>query len=115
VTVGCVSSGRPRSWQCCDWCYGVLVVDRAKFPSDTLSRHILHPPGVAALQRWGLLDRLTSTGCPPIDTYAFDFGPFTLAGAPGTAERANPDGGALLEHHGKLRARRDAELRADLA
>jgi 2-polyprenyl-6-methoxyphenol hydroxylase-like FAD-dependent oxidoreductase len=66
--------------------YRVLVVDRATFPSDTLSTHILHPPGAAALKRWGLLDRLASTGCPPIDTYAFDFGPFTLAGAPGTAE-----------------------------
>jgi 2-polyprenyl-6-methoxyphenol hydroxylase-like FAD-dependent oxidoreductase len=41
---------------------------------------------VVALERWGLLDRLVSTGCPPIDTYAFDFGPFTLSGAPGTAE-----------------------------
>src|SRR4029453_14250676 len=44
-----------------------------------------HPPGVAALRRWGLLDRLLATGCPPIHTYVFDFGPFTLAGAPGTA------------------------------
>src|SRR6266567_1100414 len=64
--------------------YKVLVVARATFPSDTLSTHIVHPPGVAALQRWGLLDRLTATGCPPIDTYTFDFGPFTLSGAPGT-------------------------------
>jgi 2-polyprenyl-6-methoxyphenol hydroxylase-like FAD-dependent oxidoreductase len=39
---------------------------------------------VAALRRWGLLDRLLATGCPPIHTYTFDFGPFTLSGAPGT-------------------------------
>jgi 2-polyprenyl-6-methoxyphenol hydroxylase-like FAD-dependent oxidoreductase len=64
--------------------YKVLAVDRASFPSDTLSTHILHPPGAGAMKRWGLLDRLTATGCPPIDTYAFDFGPFTIAGAPGT-------------------------------
>lgn len=62
----------------------VLVVDRATFPSDTISTHLIHPPGVAALRRWGLLDRLVATGCPPIDTYAFDFGPITIAGAPGT-------------------------------
>ena len=36
-----------------------------------------------ALSRWGLLDRLVATGCPPIHTYAFDFGAFTIAGAPG--------------------------------
>jgi 2-polyprenyl-6-methoxyphenol hydroxylase-like FAD-dependent oxidoreductase len=38
------------------------------------------------LQRWGLLDKVVASGCPPIDTHAFDFGPFTLSGAP------DPDG-----------------------
>jgi 2-polyprenyl-6-methoxyphenol hydroxylase-like FAD-dependent oxidoreductase len=66
--------------------YDVLLVDRATFPSDTVSTHLVHPPGVAALRRWGLLDRVVATGCPPIHTYAFDFGPFVLAGAPGTVE-----------------------------
>jgi 2-polyprenyl-6-methoxyphenol hydroxylase-like FAD-dependent oxidoreductase len=61
----------------------VLLVDRATFPSDTISTHLVHPPGVDALRRWGLLDRLRATGCPPIHTYAFDLGPLTLAGAPG--------------------------------
>jgi 2-polyprenyl-6-methoxyphenol hydroxylase-like FAD-dependent oxidoreductase len=63
----------------------VLLVDRATFPSDTVSTHLLHPPGVAALDRWGLLGRLVATGCPPIDTYVFDFGPVTIEGRPGTA------------------------------
>jgi len=64
----------------------VLVVDRATFPSDTISTHLIHPPGVSALKRWGLLDRLVATGCPPIDTYAFDFGPITIAGSPAIDE-----------------------------
>jgi 2-polyprenyl-6-methoxyphenol hydroxylase-like FAD-dependent oxidoreductase len=63
--------------------YRVLAVDRATFPSDTVSTHLIHPPGVAALRRWGLLDRVVATGCPAIHTYAFDFGPFTLTGSPG--------------------------------
>lgn len=66
--------------------YKVLVVDKATFPSDTISTHLIHPPGVAALKRWGLLERLVATGCPPIDTYAFDFGAFTISGSPGTAD-----------------------------
>jgi 2-polyprenyl-6-methoxyphenol hydroxylase-like FAD-dependent oxidoreductase len=66
--------------------YRVLIVDRATFPSDVVSTHVVHPLGAAALARWGLLDRLVATGCPPIHTYAFDFGPFTLAGSPGTTE-----------------------------
>jgi 2-polyprenyl-6-methoxyphenol hydroxylase-like FAD-dependent oxidoreductase len=66
--------------------YDVLLVDRATFPSDTVSTHLVHPPGVAALRRWGLLDAVVASGCPPIHTYAFDFGAFVLAGTPGTAE-----------------------------
>jgi 2-polyprenyl-6-methoxyphenol hydroxylase-like FAD-dependent oxidoreductase len=64
--------------------YRVLLLDRATFPSDTLSTHVVQPLGVAALARWGLLDRLITTDCPPIHTYAFDFGPVTITGSPGT-------------------------------
>jgi 2-polyprenyl-6-methoxyphenol hydroxylase-like FAD-dependent oxidoreductase len=38
------------------------------------------------MKRWGLLDRLVASGCPPIDNYSIDFGPFTIAGSPGTPE-----------------------------
>ena len=86
IVVGARCAGSPTASLLARNGYRVLVVDRAQFPSDTLSTHVLHPPGAAALKRWGLLDRLTATGCPPIDTYAFDFGPFTIAGAPGTAD-----------------------------
>jgi 2-polyprenyl-6-methoxyphenol hydroxylase-like FAD-dependent oxidoreductase len=66
--------------------YRVLLVDRATFPSDTISTHVVQPRGVSALSRWGLLDRLIATGCPPIHTYSFDFGPFEISGSPGTYE-----------------------------
>lgn len=62
--------------------YRVLAVDRATFPSDTISTHLIHPPGVAILERWGILQRILATGCAPIHTYAFDFGAFTLEGSP---------------------------------
>ncbi len=60
----------------------VLVVDRSTFPSDTVSTHFIHAPGVAALERWGILDKIVATGCPPVDTYSFDFGPITIEGTP---------------------------------
>ncbi len=60
--------------------YRVLLVDRATFPSDTLSTHLIHAPGVAALQRWGLLDEVLATGCPAVEGYSFDFDFFTIAG-----------------------------------
>jgi flavin-dependent dehydrogenase len=84
IVIGARCAGSPTAMLLARMGCKVLVVDRATFPSDTLSTHVVHPPGVAALQRWGLLGRLVATGCPPIDTYAFDFGPFTLSGAPGT-------------------------------
>jgi 2-polyprenyl-6-methoxyphenol hydroxylase-like FAD-dependent oxidoreductase len=85
IIVGARCAGSPTAMLLAQKGYKILVVDKATFPSDTISTHLIHPPGVAALQRWGLLDRLLTTGCPPIDTYAFDFGPFTISGTPGTA------------------------------
>src|SRR5262245_9006740 len=86
IVVGARCAGSPTAMLLARKGYRVLVVDRATFPSDTVSTHIVHPPGVAALLRWGLLDGVTSSGCPPIDTYAFDFGPLTIEGAPGTPD-----------------------------
>src|SRR5689334_9973668 len=51
----------------------VLVVDRARFPSDTLSTHQLQVPAVARLRRWGLLDRVAS-GTPATRRVRFDQG-----------------------------------------
>jgi 2-polyprenyl-6-methoxyphenol hydroxylase-like FAD-dependent oxidoreductase len=85
IIVGARCAGSPTAMLLARKGYRVLVVDRATFPNDTVSTHVMQPRAAAALARWGLLDRLVSTGCPPIHTYAFDFGPFTIAGSPGTA------------------------------
>jgi 2-polyprenyl-6-methoxyphenol hydroxylase-like FAD-dependent oxidoreductase len=58
----------------------VLAVDRARFPSDTLSTHQIQVPGVARLRRWGLLDRLAAAGTPATRQVRLDFGPVVLAG-----------------------------------
>ena len=60
----------------------MLLVDRATFPSDTLSTHYVHQPGVACLTRWGLLAQIARAHCPPIRTYTLDVGPFALTGTP---------------------------------
>jgi len=86
IIVGGRCAGSPTAMLLARKGYRVLLVDRATFPSDTVSTHILHPVGVAALARWGLLERLVTTGCPPIHTYAYDFGPFTIEGGPGTTD-----------------------------
>ncbi len=88
IVVGARCAGSPTAMLLARSGYRVLVVDRATFPSDTVSTHLIHPLGVAALARWGLLDRLTAAAgaSPPIDTYVVDFGPIVITGAPGTDE-----------------------------
>jgi 2-polyprenyl-6-methoxyphenol hydroxylase-like FAD-dependent oxidoreductase len=57
----------------------VLAVDRASFPSDTLSTHQVQVPGVARLARWGVLDQVLSAGTPPTRGVRFDMGQVTLS------------------------------------
>lgn len=82
VVIGARCAGAPTAMLLARRGYRVLVADRATFPSDTVSTHLIHPPGLAALDRWGLLTRVTGSGCPPIGTYRFDFGPFAIEGSP---------------------------------
>lgn len=85
IVVGARCAGSPTAMLLARKGYRVLAVDRATFPSDTVSTHHIHAPGVDALTRWGLLDRVVATGAPPTDTYVVDFGPFRITGKPGTA------------------------------
>src|SRR5829696_7928615 len=85
IVVGARCAGSPTAMLLARHGHRVLLVDRMSFPSDTVSTHFVHAPGVEALERWGLLDRLAATGCPPITAYHFDFGPVALQGFPGTA------------------------------
>src|SRR5918911_2997241 len=82
IVVGARCAGAPTAMLLARAGHRVLMVDKATFPSDTMSTHLVHPPGIAALERWGLLDKLVASGCPPVRTYSFDFGPVTIAGSP---------------------------------
>jgi flavin-dependent dehydrogenase len=86
IVLGARCAGSPTAILLARKGYRVLALDRATFPSDTISTHLIHPPGVAALARWGLLERLEATGCPPITTYTFDFGPIAISGSPRPVE-----------------------------
>ena len=74
IVIGTRAAGSPTAMLLAREGYHVLAVDRATFPSDTLSTHVVHAPGVAALKRWGLLDALIESGCPAITRYRLDFG-----------------------------------------
>jgi len=82
IVIGARCAGAPTAMLLARKGYRVLMVDRATFPSDTVSTHFVHPPGVAALERWGLREQLGASGCPPVRRYSFDFGFFTIQGSP---------------------------------
>jgi len=58
----------------------VLVLDRATFPSDTLSTHQVQVPGVARLARWGVLDQILAAGTPATRSVRFDQGEAVITG-----------------------------------
>jgi flavin-dependent dehydrogenase len=58
--------------------YRVLVVDRATFPSDTISTHVVWQHGGSLLIGWGLGERYAALGAPALDTMQLDFGPVKL-------------------------------------
>ena len=74
IVVGARCAGSPTAMLLARRGYRVLLVDRAGFPSDTLSVHYIHQPGVALLKRWGLLD----SGSRVVARHAFSH-PFAWA------------------------------------
>src|SRR5262245_2134327 len=52
----------------------VLVVDRGRYGSATLSTHALMRGGVLQLHRWGVLDRIKARGTPPVRFTSFHYG-----------------------------------------
>jgi flavin-dependent dehydrogenase len=82
IVVGARCGGSPTAMLLARKGYRVLLVDRAEFPSDTLSCHFVHQPGVACLKRWGLLPEVVRSNCPPVRSQILDVGPFALRGAP---------------------------------
>jgi flavin-dependent dehydrogenase len=82
IVIGARCAGSPTAMLLARRGHRVLLLDQARFPSDTMSTHIIHPHGLAALRRWGLLDDLIATGPPVWPSLRADFGPVVLDGTP---------------------------------
>lgn len=86
IIVGARCAGSPLAMLLARKGYRILLLDKATFPSDTLSTHHIHQPGVARLKRWGLLEKIKASNCPPTTEIRFDIGPFALKGTPPPAD-----------------------------
>lgn len=87
IVVGARCAGSPTAMLLAHKGHRVLLLDKATFPSETLSTHMITMAGSAQLRRWGLLDQIEATNCPPITNIVLDlsfelFGSFTLVGFP---------------------------------
>ncbi len=85
IVVGARCAGAPTAMLLARQGYRVLLIDQAEAPSDhSDSTDLIWPAGVARLARWGLLERLRATNCPPLSTVRFDIGPLALTGSVST-------------------------------
>jgi len=60
--------------------FKVLVLDKARFPADIPRGHFIHRQGPRLLKRWGVLDDIVRSGCPPVTRWTTDFEDFPLTG-----------------------------------
>lgn len=84
--VGARCAGAPLAMLLARRGHSVSLLDRARMPADTLSTHWIRWPGVQRLHQWDLLDRLVSTGCPPLRHVHLDFDSTELSGAPTSSD-----------------------------
>ncbi len=80
IVIGARCAGAPTAMLLARKGHKVLLVDRATFPSDIPHGHFIHRQGPRRLARWGILDRVVSTNCPPITSMVMDLGDFPLVG-----------------------------------
>lgn len=105
IVIGARCAGAPTALLLARKGYKVLLLDRGTFPSDMpFSNHYVHQTGSARLKRWGLLDALAATNCPPIRTNHFDYGAFSLTGSPPPAD------GGVTEAYAPRRIKLDPVL-----
>lgn len=87
IVVGGRCAGAPTAMLLARQGFSVLLVDAAPLPSDMpLSTHLVWQSGAGCLRRWGLLDDVAASQCPPVRDCLLDFGPIQIAGVPACAD-----------------------------
>lgn len=81
IIIGARAAGSPTAMLLARQGQRVLLLDRATFPSDTLSTHQLQLPASALLKQWGLLDKVQATNPGAAHYVCFDMGVVRFDGA----------------------------------
>jgi 2-polyprenyl-6-methoxyphenol hydroxylase-like FAD-dependent oxidoreductase len=81
VVVGARVAGAPTAMLLARRGLRVVLVDRARFPSDAVSSHQVQVAGVAALGRWGLREAVAGDGSCAVDRVTVDIDGVRLSSA----------------------------------
>jgi 2-polyprenyl-6-methoxyphenol hydroxylase-like FAD-dependent oxidoreductase len=73
VVVGARAAGAATALLLARFGLDVLLLDRSRYGSDTLSTHALMRGGVMQLARWGLLDQVIAAGTPAVRRATFRY------------------------------------------
>src|SRR5215472_17584026 len=82
IIVGARCAGSPLAMLLARAGGKVLLLDKAAFPSDSISTHYIHNSGATRLARWGVLDRVRASGAPGVSRLRYDFGDILFEGSP---------------------------------
>ncbi len=66
VIVGARVAGAATAFHLAEQGHDVLLLDRAEFPSDTISTHLIARPGMVQLRRLGVVEELVDSGAPEL-------------------------------------------------
>ncbi len=118
IVVGARAAGAPTAMLLAQKGYKVLLADRAHFPSDSPLANLIQLKGCAALKRWGLLERVQASNCPPVSKAILQIGEYSLQGEylplDGTGATVCPRRSILDKILIEAAAVAGAEIRGDL-
>ncbi len=69
--VGARCAGSPLATMLAQRGMRVCLLDKSRFPSETLSTHVIQPCGVAVLDRIGVLDQVLAAGAARLSRFTF--------------------------------------------
>ncbi len=80
IVIGARCAGAPTAMLLARQGHRVLMIDRATFPSDTMSTHGIPYRGLVRVKQWGLYEKILATNCPEVLKITQDLGDFPLTG-----------------------------------
>ena len=88
--VGARCAGSPLATMLARRGLRVCVLDRARFPSETPSTHVIQPCGAEILDEIGVLDAILANGAVPLDSFTLVYEDVRIDGTLDATHFATP-------------------------